>query len=199
MGLERKHGANQTQKAHSTEYRSYALSTKEQHTLIRHSQAGDMDAWGKLWENFSSDIYNHIYFINGDKHRAEDLTGDVFVKAQESLPTFTCRPDTPPKAWFLRIAYHKAINEKNKAWRTRVTLCDPVDLDDQKSALDPEEIAVNIIANEESKKRLQSAMKQLKPKQREVVERHFLSGQPYVQIAQEMNTSVGNIRQLLHR
>src|SRR4030042_1687347 len=122
MGLEKEHGANRAQKAQSTEYRPKKLSIEEQHALMRRAQAGDWDAWGTMWSTFERAINRHIMNIVNDFHIAEDITSTTFIKAQEKLATFECRPDASPEAWLFRIAINLSINEKTKGRRTRVTL-----------------------------------------------------------------------------
>jgi len=65
-------------------------------------QAGDREAFGRLYDLYARRIYSYLYYRLLDKETAEDLTAAVFLKALEGLPGF--RPDQGSfSAWIYGI------------------------------------------------------------------------------------------------
>ena len=48
--------------------------------LIHQFQSGDNDALGALLTRYKEKIYSTIFYLVKDKHLAEDLFQDVFIK-----------------------------------------------------------------------------------------------------------------------
>ena len=49
----------------------------------------DRDAWRDVYEELVDAVYQHaLYRLNGDRHTAEDVTQEVFVRAIESIGSF---------------------------------------------------------------------------------------------------------------
>jgi len=53
---------------------------KEEEILARAS-LGDRDAFGELYEQYVTRIFNYVYYRTGNVHDAEDLTARVFHRA----------------------------------------------------------------------------------------------------------------------
>ncbi|MGM8215259.1 RNA polymerase sigma factor [Bacillaceae bacterium W0354] len=58
--------------------------------------------WEKLYELYSDKIYNYILLQVGKEDLAEDLTHDVFIRANNSLKKF--RNDSNYDTWLITIA-----------------------------------------------------------------------------------------------
>jgi RNA polymerase sigma-70 factor (ECF subfamily) len=61
----------------------------------------------RLFNEFADAIYTLGYRIVGDKHLAEDVVQETFIKVIRSLPTY--RGDGPIGGWIYRIGYREAI------------------------------------------------------------------------------------------
>ncbi|MFV9672394.1 MAG: RNA polymerase sigma factor [Acidimicrobiia bacterium] len=62
---------------------------------------------GWLFDTFADGVYTLAYRIVRDRHLAEDVVQETFVKAIRSLASY--RGDGPIAAWIYRIGYHQAI------------------------------------------------------------------------------------------
>ena len=62
---------------------------------------------GRLFAEFADGVYTLAFRMLGDRHLAEDVVQETFVKVMRSLDTF--RGDGPMAAWLYRIGYREAI------------------------------------------------------------------------------------------
>ncbi|MEA3501220.1 MAG: RNA polymerase sigma factor [Actinomycetota bacterium] len=62
---------------------------------------------GQLFDTFADGVYTLAYRIVRDRHLAEDVVQETFIKVIRSLAGY--RGDGPIAAWVYRIGYHQAI------------------------------------------------------------------------------------------
>ncbi len=89
---------------------------------IRAAQAGDRAAFARLVERYWDRLYRWLYQVTRDRHAAEDLTQETFLKALGALGSF--RPGSNFRAWVYRIGHNNFVNQKRAERRTRVALPD---------------------------------------------------------------------------
>jgi RNA polymerase sigma-70 factor (ECF subfamily) len=93
-------------------------------TRIRRAQAGDRSAFARLVTDYWDRLYRWMYHLCHDRHQAEDLTQEAFLKAFANIRSF--RPGTHFRAWLFRIAYNTFLNQCREDQRHRQTLADQV-------------------------------------------------------------------------
>jgi hypothetical protein len=49
--------------------------------LVERAQAGEAEAFGRLYDQYSDTVYRYIYYRVGGKATAEDLTSETFLRA----------------------------------------------------------------------------------------------------------------------
>lgn len=76
--------------------------------LILQCQAGDRNAYFKLYKYYSRAMYNVSYRITGQEDDAEDAMQEGFISAFKNLDAY--RGDSTFGAWLKRIVVNKAIN-----------------------------------------------------------------------------------------
>jgi RNA polymerase sigma-70 factor (ECF subfamily) len=89
---------------------------------IRAAQAGDRAAFARLVERYWDRLYRWLYRLTRDRHAAEDLTQETFLKALAAVRSF--RPGSNFRAWVFRIGHNNFVNLKRADRRTRVPLAD---------------------------------------------------------------------------
>src|SRR5579885_114791 len=89
----------------------------EEHRLIRAAQAGDRTAFAALVERYWDRLYRWLYRLTQDRHTAEDLAQESFLKALAGLSKF--RAGTNFNAWLFRIAHNTFANYHRSAARRR--------------------------------------------------------------------------------
>lgn len=89
----------------------------EEHLQIHKAQQGDRRAFAALVERYWDRLYRWLYHLSHDRHTAEDLTQETFLKAYRGLAGF--RPGTHFRAWLFRIAHNSYANHRRATSRAR--------------------------------------------------------------------------------
>ena len=77
--------------------------------LVARAQAGDRRAFEQLYLLHFDRIYGYLQMSVGNRHDAEDLTNQTFIKMLESIDRFVWR-QAPFSAWLFRIAHNLAMD-----------------------------------------------------------------------------------------
>jgi RNA polymerase sigma-70 factor (ECF subfamily) len=91
-------------------------------SLLRAAQAGDRAAFARLVEGYWPRLFRWLYHLARDRHLAEDLAQETFLKALAHLGRF--RVGTNFRAWLFRIAHNAFVNVRRAAARRGATLPD---------------------------------------------------------------------------
>jgi RNA polymerase sigma-70 factor (ECF subfamily) len=92
----------------------------EEADWIRAAQAGDRSAFARLIERYWDRLYRWLYRMTHDRHAAEDLTQETFLKALAAVKTF--RAGTNFRAWVFRIGHNNFVNQKRAERRVKQQL-----------------------------------------------------------------------------
>lgn len=146
--------------------------------------------FAKFYDKHVDSVYRFVYFRVGQKREvAEDLTSDVFMSALEAFDRFD--PAKGEKSWIMTIARNKLINH----WRDRK---ENTDIDDVAFSLIGENGTETAERREENGV-LKEALDRLKPQERELVEKKYLLGYRYNEMAKAIGKQVGATRVETHR
>ncbi len=101
-------------------------SSQELRRLVEQAQGGDRHALEELYLLHFDRIYSYLHMSVGNRHDAEDLTTQVFVKMLESIGKFRWR-SAPFSAWLFRIAHNLAMDHfrANKRWQPEEEVPEP--------------------------------------------------------------------------
>ena len=114
----------------------------DEERLLRAAQKGDRPAFAALVERYWDRLYRWLHHLTHDRHMAEDLTQEAFLKAFAGLDRF--RPGTNFAAWLFRIAHNAFANQYRASARKREPLPDDLaarDRDPLEEAQGREELA----------------------------------------------------------
>jgi RNA polymerase sigma-70 factor, ECF subfamily len=89
---------------------------------IRAAQRGDRSAFASLVEAYWDRLYRWLHHLTHDRHTAEDLVQETFLKAFAGLDRF--HAGTNFAAWLFRIAHNNFANGRRAAARKREPLPD---------------------------------------------------------------------------
>src|ERR1700704_1345108 len=98
----------------------------EMRGLVERAQAGERDALEELYLLHFDRIYSYLHVSVGNKHDAEDLTTQTFLKMLEAIGRF--RWGTAPfSAWLFRIAHNLAMDHfrASKRWQLEEEVPEP--------------------------------------------------------------------------
>jgi RNA polymerase sigma-70 factor, ECF subfamily len=159
--------------------------------LVAEAQAGDAEAFGRIFDEYGAPIYRFIASRVTRPSDAEDLTQLVFVKALEALPRYEAR-GVPFGGWLFRLA-RNAIIDQVRTRRDHLSLVSAMTraTDD----IGPEARAVL----RDDLDRVACALAELTDDQREVIELRFFAGLSVHEVADAMGREDGTIRGLQFR
>lgn len=80
------------------------------------AQDGDRAAFARLVERYWDRLYRWLYHLTRDRHQAEDLVQETFLKALAALDSF--RAGSNFRAWLFRIGHNNFVNLKRAERRT---------------------------------------------------------------------------------
>ncbi|MBC8076019.1 MAG: sigma-70 family RNA polymerase sigma factor, partial [Chloroflexales bacterium] len=161
---------------------------------MERARGGDASAFGELYARYRDAIYRYVAFRVSDTRDAEDLTGHVFLRAWEALPSYEPR-GYRFTSWLYRIA-HNLVADHHRGHGAVVVA--PLEAGaDVPEAQQPTTLE-RVIAAEEAAT-LTRAVAKLPAEQRQVVLLRFVHGLSHIDIAQRLAKSQGASRVILHR
>jgi RNA polymerase sigma-70 factor, ECF subfamily len=86
--------------------------------LVERAQAGEREALEELYLIHFDRIYSYLHMTVGNRHDAEDLTTQTFLRMLESIGKFRFQ-SAPFSAWLFRIAHNLSMDHfrANKRWQ----------------------------------------------------------------------------------
>src|ERR687891_862746 len=113
--------------------RQASPSQQQIRRLVERAQQGDRDALEELYLIHFDRIYSYLHMSVGNRHDAEDLTTQTFVKMLESIGRFRFR-SAPFSAWLFRIAHNLAMDHFRASRRVQLEEDVPEPADQELSA-----------------------------------------------------------------
>src|SRR6476469_4140916 len=101
--------------------------TKRVRALVDRAQQGDRGALEELYLIHFDRIYSYLHVSVGNRHDAEDLTTQTFLKMLEAIGKFRWQ-SAPFSAWLFRIAHNLAMDHfrANRRWQPEEEVPEPV-------------------------------------------------------------------------
>ncbi|MER5796512.1 ECF subfamily RNA polymerase sigma factor, BldN family [Streptomyces sp. NPDC001980] len=161
--------------------------------LVERAQAGEADAFGRLYDQYSDTVYRYIYYRVGGRATAEDLTSETFLRALRRIGTFTWQ-GRDFGAWLVTIARNLVADHfKSSRFRLEVTTGEMLDANEVERS--PEDSVLESLSNAA----LLDAVRRLNPQQQECVTLRFLQGLSVAETARVMGKNEGAIKTLQYR
>ncbi len=152
--------------------------------LLRKVASGDEGAFDELYVLYGAAVYNYLLRLVNESPVAEELLQEVFLAVWQGADRF--RAEARVKTWLLRIAHHKAVS-----WLRRHRSA--ASLDDATDVADDDHVDEQIIQAWEAD-RVRTALNELTPKHRAVIELAFVHDLPYSEIARIVDCPVGTVK-----
>jgi len=160
--------------------------------LVARAQGGDVNAIGALYDEHHESIFRYVWLRVGDRHLAEDLTGDVFMRMLNALPHYRAL-GLPFRAWLYRIAHNLLVDHYRRNSRRETVSLDAAEA--RAGDVDP----VAFVERRLRVERVAVALSRLDVHQREVVALRFVAGLSLQETAQAMGRSEAAVKSLQHR
>src|SRR5438067_1826531 len=160
--------------------------------LVDRAQQGDRDALEELYLIHFDRIYGYLHMSVGNRHDAEDLTTQTFLKMLESIGRFRWR-SAPFSAWLFRIAHNLAMDHfrARKRWQPEEEVPEPPGSDEPSAEM----LAMHSIGRQA----MMELIETLSPEQRQVLTLKFVFNFPNAEVATILGKTEGAIKSLQHR
>ena len=105
---------------------SKAPGSAEIRALVERGQRGDRAALEELYLIHFDRIYSYLHMTVGNRHDAEDLTTQTFMRMLESIGRFRFQ-QAPFSAWLFRIAHNLSMDHfrANRRWQPEEDVPEP--------------------------------------------------------------------------
>jgi RNA polymerase sigma-70 factor (ECF subfamily) len=166
--------------------------TRRVRALVDRAQKGDRDALEELYLIHFDRIYSYLHVSVGNRHDAEDLTTQTFLKMLESIGKFRWQ-SAPFSAWLFRIAHNLAMDHfrATKRWQPEEEVPEP----------EPDEVTSAETGALESigRKSMLELIEDLSAEQQQVLTLKFVFNFSNAEAATILGKTEGAIKSLQHR
>jgi RNA polymerase sigma-70 factor (ECF subfamily) len=166
--------------------------------LVAKAGAGDRDAFATLYNEHRGEVYRYLFFRTRNRHLAEDLTQEVFVRALRRIDTFSVRPSGSFAGWLVTIA-RNIHTDHCKSARTRLEMPTAEFFEADERIASAESDALRDLEAVEAAQTVAAAMAALNPYQRECVRLRFLEGLSLDETVTRLNSGSGAVKTLTFR
>src|SRR5438128_7347018 len=160
--------------------------------LVDRAQQGDRDALEELYLIHFDRIYSYLHVSVGNRHDAEDLTTQTFLKMLEKIGSFKWQ-SAPFSAWLFRITHNLAMDHfrARRRWQPEEEVPEPPGEEEPSAEL----TAMQSIGRESMLKLID----RLSPEQQQVLTLKFVFNLPNAEVAAILDKTEGAIKSLQHR
>jgi RNA polymerase sigma-70 factor, ECF subfamily len=160
--------------------------------LVERAQLGHRDALEELYLLHFDRIYSYLHLSVGNRHDAEDLTTQTFLRMLEAINRFRWR-EVPFSAWLFRIAHNLAMDHfrASRRWQPEEEVPEPVG-ETEPSA---EAAALQAIGRQS----MLELIEDLSQEQKQVLTLKFVFNLPNAEVATVLGKTEGAIKSLQHR
>jgi RNA polymerase sigma-70 factor (ECF subfamily) len=166
--------------------------------LVQRAQAGDMDAFGELYDRTVETVHKFISWRVGDRQLVEDFTADTFLNALRRIDSFTWQ-GRDFKAWLITIARNRVADYYKSARyrleRTSGAIGDIADREDLDVEVQPDTAVMLRLTRAD----VRAALHKLEPAHEECLTLRFIEGFSLEQTAAIMGKNEGAIKALQYR
>jgi len=154
--------------------------------LLEKIAGGDREAFKVLYERYVRQIFSYVFKLTGDSKMTEEITNDVMFDVWKGAKSFQGR--SAVLTWIFGIAHNKTMNEFRKKSP------EPVDPKEFSRVANTDDSVEEIVTKQDRSERMKSAMDELSPEHRSVLELTFYQGMSYQEIADVMDCPVNTVK-----
>jgi RNA polymerase sigma-70 factor (ECF subfamily) len=167
-------------------------STEHVRELVARGQQGDREALEELYLIHFDRIYSYLHVSVGNRHDAEDLTTQTFLKMLEKIGSFQWQ-SAPFSAWLFRIAHNLSMDHvrARRRWQPEEEVPEVPGTEEPSAEL----TALQTIGRESMLKLIEH----LSPEQQQVLTLKFVFNLPNAEVAAILDKTEGAIKSLQHR
>lgn len=156
-------------------------------------QKGHAEAFAMLVKRHTDYLYRIVWRTYPDRHEAEDIVQDVFLKYWKQPKSYDATRGTKFRTWLTRVAMNRAIDMARK----KKPIPDYEYLMQQKA--DDPNIPLQELEEKVAKMELEEAIRELPERQQQALNLYFYEEMPQKEVAEIMDVSVKALESLLMR
>jgi RNA polymerase sigma-70 factor (ECF subfamily) len=156
--------------------------------LVKLFQAGDETALESLLSRYKEKIYTTIFYLVKDRHLAEDLFQEVFIKIIDKLRSKNYNDEGKFLHWALRISHNLCVDYFRKEKRNNTTSGDSNNLFEMLEI--SSDAADTKFVNGQVHEKVRVMLDKLPEEQREVIILRHFADLSFKEIAELTNTSI---------
>src|SRR5215207_2370728 len=167
-------------------------STRAVRRVVERAQGGDREAIEELYLIHFDRIYSYLHISVGNRHDAEDLTTQTFLRMLESIARFK-QGKAPFSAWLFRIAHNLAMDHfrATRRWQPEEDVPEPRD----SAEVSAEDAALHEIGRQS----MLELIDRLSHEQQQVLTLKFVFNFGNQEAASILGKSEGAVKSLQHR
>ena len=160
--------------------------------LVARGQQGDREALEELYLLHFDRIYSYLHMSVGNRHDAEDLTTQTFLRMLESITRFRWR-SAPFSAWLFRIAHNLAMDHfrASRRWQPEEEVPEPPGETEPSAEL----VAFQSLGRQS----MLELIDDLSQEQKQVLTLKFVFNLPNAEVATILGKTEGAVESLQHR
>jgi RNA polymerase sigma-70 factor (ECF subfamily) len=160
--------------------------------LVARAQEGDRDALEELYLEHFDRVYSYLHMTVGNRHVAEDLTTQTFLRMLESIARFRWG-SAPFSAWLFRIAHNLAMDHfrSRRRWQPEEEVPEPAGAVESSA----EEQAIRALSSQS----MFDLIDELSSEQRHVLILKFVFDFSNAEAASVLDKTEGAVKSLQHR
>jgi RNA polymerase sigma-70 factor, ECF subfamily len=160
--------------------------------LVARGQRGEREALEELYLLHFDRIYGYLHLSVGNRHDAEDLTTQTFLKMLEAIGRFRWK-SAPFSAWLFRIAHNLAMDHfrATKRWQPEEEVPEPEGAEESSA----EEAALESIG----RRSMLQLIEKLSHEQKQVLTLKFVFNFSNGETASILGKTEGAVKSLQHR
>ncbi len=171
----------------------------DEQLLIDRAQEGDGEAFRHLVERSNLNVYRLAYDMTGNRHDAEDLVQEVYIRAYRSLGNF--RREAKWSTWLYRITMNICLDHRNSKARRPLDYSETIgEVEESEHPRNPARVTPDREAESSMiREHIDRALEALPPQERSVfVLRHY-HDLPLREIAETLQVAEGTVKSHLFR
>ena len=165
---------------------------QEVRDLVERAQNGQREALEELYLLHFDRIYSYLHLSVGNRHDAEDLTTQTFLRMLEAIGRFRWR-EVPFSAWLFRIAHNLAMDHFRANRRVQAEETVPELPGSEESSAEDQAF------DSMGRAGMLAMIERLSPEQRQVLTLKFLYGFSNGEVAAILEKTEGAVKSLQHR
>lgn len=165
------------------------VSVHELTPLMAQVSAGDEQAFARLYDATSRNVFGIVLHVLRDHAQAEEVTQEIYVEAWRLAPRYDTKQGSVP-AWLNTIAHRRAVDRVRSSERRTQREQRHFEEGNERVAPDPVE---QVVANDEGR-RVRAAMEKLSEGQRTAVQLAYFEGKTQREVAEFLQVPLGTVK-----